>query len=74
MIHFSFPKLLLLVLANARSWESFLLDTDASNVGIGAFLSQVHNGEERVIAYYSRTLSNPNAITTQQGVNFWLSS
>ena len=28
---------------------------DASNSGIGAFLSQIQNGEERVIAYASKT-------------------
>ena len=39
------------VLAYPHSAVPFLLDSDASNVGIGAVLSQVHNGEERVIAY-----------------------
>lgn len=33
----------------------FILDTHASLFGIGAVLSQVQNGEERVIAYASRT-------------------
>ena len=35
----------------------FILDTDASLHGIGAVLSQVQCGEEKVIAYASRTLN-----------------
>ena len=35
----------------------YVLDTDASDVGVGAVLSQVQQGEERVIAYYSKTLT-----------------
>jgi len=32
----------------------FILDTDASNIGIGAVLSQIQGEEEKVIAYFSR--------------------
>ena len=35
----------------------FVLDTDASDFGIGAVLSQVQDGEERVVAYGSRVLT-----------------
>lgn len=35
----------------------FTLDTDASGRGVGAVLSQEQNGHERVIAYYSRSLT-----------------
>ena len=35
----------------------FILDTDASDYSIGAVLSQLQNGEEKVIAYASQSLS-----------------
>ena len=37
--------------------NTFILDTDASLYAIGAVLSQIQDGEERVIAYASKTLS-----------------
>ncbi|MCW4335043.1 MAG: RNase H-like domain-containing protein [Candidatus Thiodiazotropha endolucinida] len=37
--------------------DQFFLDCDASSVGIGAVLSQFQNGQERVIAYFSKTLN-----------------
>ena len=46
----------------------FILDTDASNFAIGAVLSQVQDGKERVIAYGSRSLDKPerNYCVTQR--------
>ena len=37
----------------------FLLQTDASDTAIGAVLSQVQEGQEHVIAYWSRRLDKP---------------
>ena len=37
--------------------KDFILDTDASGYGIGAVLSQIQDGRERVLAYGSRTLT-----------------
>lgn len=37
--------------------EGFILDVDACNYGIGGVLSQVQDGEEKVIAYASRSLN-----------------
>ena len=38
------------------SGEPFILDTDWSNNAIGGVLSQVQNGQEKVIAYGARKL------------------
>ena len=37
----------------------YILDTGASNEAAGAVLSQIMDGEERVVAYYSKTFSPP---------------
>ena len=45
------------VLALPISGGKFILDTDASNSAIGAVLSQIQNGVEKVIAYASNKLT-----------------
>jgi hypothetical protein len=45
------------ILAYPQPGKRFIVDTDASNIGIGGVLSHVQNGKERVIAYYSKTLN-----------------
>ncbi|MBJ5464075.1 hypothetical protein JGG37_23375, partial [Salmonella enterica subsp. enterica serovar Derby] len=47
------------VLAYPQPDQPFILNTDASNAGIGAVLSQVQDGQEKVIAYFSKSLSKP---------------
>ena len=44
------------VLAFPRFIDPFLVATDASDTAIGGILSQVPDGHERVIAYWSRQL------------------
>ena len=45
------------VLALPNQSDTFVLDTDASNLAIGAVLSQIQDGKERVIAYGSYALT-----------------
>ena len=45
------------VMAYPKKDCDFILDTDASDQGIGAVLSQKQDGQEKVIAYGSRTLN-----------------
>ena len=47
------------ILAHPQSQGNFILDTDASSEGIAAVLSQVQDGQERVVAYGSKLLTNP---------------
>ncbi|GBM06797.1 Retrovirus-related Pol polyprotein from transposon 297 [Araneus ventricosus] len=47
------------ILTYPRTDKDFILDTDASNEGIGAVLSQNTGNEERVTAYFSKSLGKP---------------
>ncbi|KAL7725192.1 hypothetical protein ACLKA6_017348 [Drosophila palustris] len=49
------------VLACPDFSEKFVLQTDASDCGLGAVLTQLHQGAERVIAYVSRRLVKAEA-------------
>lgn len=44
------------VMAYPKDTGEYILDTDACGISIGAVLSQIQDGVERVIAYSSRTL------------------
>ena len=48
----------------------FILDTDASNTGLGTVLSQIQEGEEKVIAFHSKSLSKSerNYCVTRKGL------
>ncbi|CAC5378800.1 unnamed protein product [Mytilus coruscus] len=45
------------IVAYPADHGGYILDTDACDTGIGAVLSQVQEGQEKVIAYGSRTLN-----------------
>ena len=47
------------LLSYPQSSGMFILDTDSTNIGIGAVLSQVQDKEEKVIQYFSNVLSKP---------------
>ena len=54
------------ILAYLDLTKRFILDTDASCYGIGAVLSQIQDGRERVIAYGSRTMTRRKGMTCQE--------
>lgn len=56
------------ILSFPKGEGEFILDTDASGVGVGAVLSQKQEGEEKVIAFYSRVLNKAerNYCTTRR--------
>ena len=45
------------ILSYPRTEGQFVLDTDASNYALGVVLSQIQDGQEKVILYYSKSLS-----------------
>ena len=45
------------VIAFPRDGDTFILDCDTSNEAIGARLSEIQNGQEKLIAYASRLYS-----------------
>ncbi|KAL5016469.1 hypothetical protein ScPMuIL_006058, partial [Solemya velum] len=47
------------ILQYPRFDQPFILDTDSSDHSSGAILSQLHEGEENIISYYSTTHSAP---------------
>ncbi|KAL5017009.1 hypothetical protein ScPMuIL_006598, partial [Solemya velum] len=47
------------ILQYPRFDQPFILDTDSSDHSSGAILSQLHEGEEKVISFYSTTHSAP---------------
>ena len=46
-----------LILTRPDLSKPFILNTDASQNAIGAALSQIQNGQEKVLAYASKVLS-----------------
>jgi len=56
------------ILAYPDPAQEYILDTDASNHNVGAALSQVQDGCEVVVVYYSKALSAPekNYCTTRR--------
>jgi phospholipid-translocating ATPase len=59
------------ILAYLQPGGKFIVDTNASNVGIGGVLSQVQDGQEWVISYYSKTLSKAEKITVSPSRSYW---
>ena len=47
------------ILAYPESEGELILDSDVSGIGMGAVLSQMQNGTEKVIAYYSKAFTHP---------------
>ncbi len=61
------------ILAHPDFTKPFILDTDASNLAIGAVLSQKVGEKERVIAYARRTLSKSERNYCVTRKVYWIS-
>jgi len=46
------------VLGYPQPGERFIIDTDATSILIGGVLSQVQDGGERVVSYFSKTVQS----------------
>ena len=61
------------ILAFPTETGLYVLDTDASNFGLGGVLSQIQNDQERVVAYCSRALRpSQRRYCTTKRVKCWL--
>lgn len=60
------------ILAYPLHEGKYILDTDASNIGLGGVLSQLQGDKEKVIAYGSKKLEKNSKDTVWLGVNSWL--
>jgi len=58
------------ILALPLNDETYILDTDASDSGVGAVLSQPQSGVEKVIAMLQEQCQSPRGSTRQRGTSF----
>ncbi|XP_052809612.1 uncharacterized protein LOC128238077 [Mya arenaria] len=61
------------VLALPNSKDPFVLDTDASDRAVGAALSQIQDGKERVFSFAYLACGQNREITVQHEKSYWLS-
>ena len=62
-----------IIFTSINAEGTFIFDTDGCDNGVGGVLSQMQNGEEKVIAYASKTLKKmlrENIVLFTR--NFWL--
>lgn len=59
------------ILSHQRYGQLFIVDTHASNIETGGLLSQIKAGEEKVIAYFSRSCRKPRGTIVLPGKSLW---